>query len=637
MEGNHHLESLNHHQIIVLLLQISIMLLFGKLLSELAKKIKQPAVVGEILAGIIIGPTILGTIFPEFTQTIFPSTGTSAFVLHGFVAISVVLLLFIAGLEVELPVVINQGAKSVITSFSGITIGFSLCFATSYLFPDFFGVSEDQQLIFSLFLGIGMSVSALAVVARTLLELGVFKSNLGMLIVASSMVDDFLGWMIFSIVLGMATSGLELGPILFTLFATIFFSVFMLTIGRWALHKILPFINKYFSIPGGILAFALSVCFLGAAFTEYIGIHAVFGAFIVGVALGDSVHMSSKTKKIIEDFVSNIFAPLFFISIGLKANFLTNFNFPLVLVILLLAFIGKGLGSAIGAYIGKFSRKESLIVGVGMNARGSVDVIFATLALEYQIISVEVFVALVLMALTTSMTSGYLLKMFMNNWLPRKRENSQNGHSGHGIIIFGVNELSLFIAYYLQKQKVKILMLDPEKKNLERLKHTEIKNYHINLDSPVILNKFDLSAYDTLCALGKNDKQNLRVTEIFEGEFDNDKIFRLISKKEAHSASLALPKSLLFRGYWYYDYLCRQLDKQPPIRQIRLDSEDTLNNFIFLNKKRIVPLLVHKPNGIVIPVSSYRQDVEEGDILVYVDIDKELTKQQNKVERIEIN
>ncbi|MBY0432983.1 MAG: cation:proton antiporter, partial [Cyclobacteriaceae bacterium] len=165
--------------------------------------------------------------------------------------------------------------------------------------------------------------------------------------------------------------------------------------------------------PGGLLSLSLSLCFLAAAFTESIGIHAVFGAFIIGIALGDSEHMSERAKEIVHQFINNIFAPLFFVAIGLKVNFIANFDLALVLVVLVIAFAGKIIGSGLGTKLGGFTWRESLAAGFGMNARGAMEIILGIVALEYGIINEKVFVALVIMALLTSMTSGPLMKWML--------------------------------------------------------------------------------------------------------------------------------------------------------------------------------------------------------------------------------
>lgn len=407
--------SLSHSDVVHLLLQLSVMLITGRLFAEAARKLNQPSVIGEIIAGILLGPTVLGMLQPEWFAGLFPTGAASGVVLAGFVQIAVVMLLFIAGLEVDLQIVIQQGRQSVTTSFFGILIPFSIGFTFPYLFPEFFGiVNVEDRLTFALFMGTAMAITALPVIVRILMDLNIFRSRMGLLIVATAMVDDLVGWLIFSVILGLiGTNGTSM-PLLNTILLTIGFAAFMLTIGRALLNKILPWVNRKLAWPGGVLSISLALCFLAGAFTEYIGIHAIFGAFIMGVAVGDSEHFSERAKEIVHQFINNIFAPLFFVSIGLRVNFYTNFDLVLTLTIIAIAFIGKIIGSGLGARIAGFAWKQAAAVGFGMNARGAMEIILGLIALEAGLINEKVFVSLVIMALVTSTTSGPMMKWMLN-------------------------------------------------------------------------------------------------------------------------------------------------------------------------------------------------------------------------------
>ncbi len=403
------MSKLSQQEIMALLVQLSVMLLMGRLFAELARKVKQPSVVGEIIAGLILGPTILGLINPDWFQTLFPA-GSSSLVLDGFVQIAVVMLLFIAGLEVDLHIVWQQGKQAVYTSIFGLIIPFSFGFIFPYFYPTFFGsTDQSRHLAYALFMGTSMAITALPVIARILMDLNLLKSRMGMLVISSAMITDLIGWLIFSVVLGMIGKEQNMS-ILNTLILTVGFTVAMLTLGRGLMNRALPWVNKKLAWPGGLLSLSLALCFMGAAFTEYIGIHAVFGAFIVGVALGDSEHLSERAKEIIHQFINNIFAPLFFVSIGLKVNFIANFDWALTLAIIVIAFAGKIIGSSLGTRLGGFSWRESIAASFGMNARGAMEIILGLVALENGLINERVFVSLVIMALITSITSGPLMK-----------------------------------------------------------------------------------------------------------------------------------------------------------------------------------------------------------------------------------
>jgi Kef-type K+ transport system membrane component KefB len=389
------------------------MLLMGRIFAEIARRLKQPAVVGEIIAGIILGPTVLGMVQPELFEFFFPQGNLSGVVLAGLVQVAVVMLLFVAGLEVDLHIVWQQGRQSIITSLFGLVIPFMFGFTFPYLFPDFFGIVEGQgHLIFALFMGTAMAISALPVIARILMDLNLFKSRMGLLVVASAMIDDVIGWLFFSVILSMIGTEGKM-PFINTLLYTLGFVVIMLTLGRGLLNRVLPWVNRKLAWPGGILSLSLSICFMGAAFTEYIGIHAIFGAFIIGVSLGDSEHFSERAKEIVHQFINNIFAPLFFVSIGLRVNFANNFDFWLTAAIILIAFAGKIIGSGWGTRLGGFTWRESLAAAFGMNARGAMEIILGLVALENGLINEKVFVSLVIMALVTSMSSGPLMKWML--------------------------------------------------------------------------------------------------------------------------------------------------------------------------------------------------------------------------------
>jgi Kef-type K+ transport system membrane component KefB len=261
-------------------------------------------------------------------------------------------------------------------------------------------------------MGTAMAISALPVIVRILMDLNLFKSRMGMLVVSSAMIDDVVGWLIFSVILSMIGTEGKM-PFINTLLYTLGFVLVMLTIGRGLINRALPWINRKLAWPGGILSLSLAICFMGAAFTEYIGIHAIFGAFIIGISLGDSEHFSERAKEIVHQFINNIFAPLFFVSIGLRVNFAQNFDFWLTVVIIIIAFAGKIIGSGWGTRLGGFTWRESLAAAFGMNARGAMEIILGLIALENGLINEKVFVSLVIMALVTSMTSGPLMKWML--------------------------------------------------------------------------------------------------------------------------------------------------------------------------------------------------------------------------------
>jgi len=409
---------LSHSELIVLLLSISSMLIISRIFAELGKKLKLPIVMGELIVGIILGPTILGMLNPQVFNFLFPRTGNIPIALDGIFSLSVIMLLFVAGMEVQLSLVLKQGKVAVYTSLFSMVIPFFTGFAVAWFFPEIFSISAERgpKLLFALFFGTALSISALPVIARILMDMNLFKTNIGNLIIASAMFNDLVGWLIFSFILSLTNTNAqgEHMSLSHTILYILGFGLFMLTIGKKIIDKTLPWMQTKLSWPGGVLSISLGICLLSAAFTEAINIHAILGGFIAGIAFGDSVHLREQAREIIHQFVTNFFAPLFFVSIGLKVNFIENFNPLIVAIVLALAFIGKVLGAFIGARLGGMTKNHALAVGFGMNARGAMEIILGTLALNAGLISKPIFVALVIMALITSLTSGPMMKRFID-------------------------------------------------------------------------------------------------------------------------------------------------------------------------------------------------------------------------------
>jgi Kef-type K+ transport system membrane component KefB len=403
-----------HNEIIFFLAAISLMLLLSRVASEACRKIKFPMVMGELIVGIVLGPTILGKIAPSVSFHLFPLSGSISIAMQGITTISVVMLLFVAGMEVQLPMVLKQGKVAISTGLMGMIIPFALGFGITWFFPTVFHYDDDKhRLLLSLFMGTAMSISALPVIARILMDLNLFKTSIGMIIIASAMFNDLIGWLIFSLILGLMEQGHNTMNVGYTMSLIIGFGLFMFTIGKRLIDKALPWMQNKLSWPGGVLAFCLGACFMAAAFTELIGVHAILGAFIMGIAFGDSVHLKEQAREIIHQFVTNIFAPLFFVSIGLKVNFIDHFNLSIVVIIFLVACVGKVVGAGLGARMGGLSRNNAIAVGFGLNARGAMEIILGTLALNAGLISQEIFVALVIMAMLTSILSAPFMKKFV--------------------------------------------------------------------------------------------------------------------------------------------------------------------------------------------------------------------------------
>ncbi len=413
------METLSHTENISLLLSIGLMLISARLFGEFFRKFKMPLVVGELIAGVVLGPSLLGAFAPKVSEYIYTHNDHASLALNGITNISIIMLLFVAGMELNLSLIRQQGKAAFSTSMFGLIIPLGLGFVTAYYAYEWYGRNSTDKVVFALFMGTSMAISALPVIARTLIDLNLFKTKIGSIIITAAMFNDLIGWILFSMIMGMLKGSANHSVVL-TLLYTVAYAILMLTAGRFFINKSLPWAQRNFSWPGGFLSLSLGLAFLGAAFTEFIGLHAIFGAFIIGIAVGDSVLVTEKTKDIVSQFVTNIFAPLFFVSIGFKVNFIANFDLQICAVVLVVAVIGKISGAFIGAKIGGLSNKESLAIGFGMNARGAMEIILATLALQAKLIGEELYVAIVIMAVITSIMAGPMM-----NWLIKTKGNAE--------------------------------------------------------------------------------------------------------------------------------------------------------------------------------------------------------------------
>jgi len=416
---------MNSHAVSVMLLSFGVLLCFARALGEVAQRLRQPAVLGELLAGVLLGPTVLGNVSPELGLFLFPPQGPNAVAMDTIATLAIVFFLMVAGIEVDLSTLWKQGKAGLKVGMASIAVPFFFAFLVAWLAPQALGKQPDANpLVFALVLAIAMSISALPIIAKTLMDMDLYRSDLGMVVISAAIFNDLIGWIVFAIILGLMGESADRGNnIMQTITLTIAFAAGILTIGRWLIHRVLPFVQAYTRWPGGELSFALILAMLGAAFTEWIGIHAIFGAFLVGAAIGDSAHLRESTRVTIDHFVSFIFAPVFFASIGLKVDFLAHFDLPLVLTVLGLVCVVKLAGGVLGARWGGMPAQEARAVGFAMVSVGAMGIIIGLLALQAGIISQRLSVALVIMAIATSMMSGPGIRLILR---PSKRWRLQD-------------------------------------------------------------------------------------------------------------------------------------------------------------------------------------------------------------------
>src|SRR5580704_10056977 len=405
---------MHEHDVLVFLLSLAVLLSAARLLGEGARRLGFPLIFGELASGILLGPTVFGRISPAGQHGLFPG-GIPANMLAGYTNVGVVLLLAVAGLEVNLGLVRRRGRSALLTSLMGIVMPLAGGFLLGILLPDSDLMRPDRRMLFALFMGVALSISALPVIAKTLLDLGLFKTDVGLLVMAAAMIDDLTGWLAFSVLLGPMQGGaLSLSSVGRSVALTVGFVVVALLVARPLLGRVVVRLQAdHHSGPRRVLSLIVLLALFGGSFTQWIGVHAVFGGFVVGVVIGDTPHLKERTRLIVHDFVTNIFAPVFFASLGLRADFVASFDLRLCVLVFLIASAAKIIGCTLGARAGGLRWRPAAAVGFGLNARGAMEIILALLALEAGLLKEQVFVALVVMALATSFVSGPTMKWML--------------------------------------------------------------------------------------------------------------------------------------------------------------------------------------------------------------------------------
>ncbi len=402
------MQNLSEHNILIFLVQLFVLLGLARGLGELFRKWKQPPLTAEILVGILLGPTILGRFLPGWHQAIFPADAVQQNMLETVAWIGVLFLLLETGLEIDLSSAWRQKKDALAIALSDIVIPMAIAFIPCYFLPEHYLTNPDQRLIFSIFMATVMTISALPIAARALHDLKLSKTDLGFLIISALSINDIIGWLLFTIVLGYFTqTGLSPMAIFAIAGATVGFAAICLTGGRILTHAALAKIKeKKLPQPGISLTFICLLGLLCGAITQKIGIHALFGFFIAGMMAGGSRALSENVRQIISQMVYAIFVPLFFVNIGLKVDFLRSFDVFLILLMSVVGILGRYLGAWIGVCFTRLPTSNRQAISIAHTPGGAMEIVIGMLALEYNLITELVFVAIVFSAIVSSVTLG---------------------------------------------------------------------------------------------------------------------------------------------------------------------------------------------------------------------------------------
>jgi Kef-type K+ transport system membrane component KefB len=399
------------HPLSILLLQVIVILIAARVVGTLFLKMGQPAVIGEMVAGIILGPSLLGLLFPEAQTFLFPASSLNSLKLLS--QIGVILFMFVVGIDLNVRHLRQKAHAAVLVSHASIIIPFFLGITFSLLVYPSMAPPRIRFSAFALFIGVAMSVTAFPVLARIVEERGLYKTHLGSTAIACAAVDDVTAWCILAIVAAIAKAD-GLSGSLMTISLTLLFIGVMLFLLKPQADRLVGERLRNEGGHKGLVAAGLSFMFTSALFTEVIGIHALFGAFLAGVIMPSRAHLRTFLRERLEAFTSVFLLPLFFAFTGLRTQMglLDSWqNWLVCLGIIAVAIVGKLGGSMLAARWTGMSWQESFSVGALMNTRGLIELIVLNLGYDLGILSPRIFAMMLLMALTTTFMTGPLLSL----------------------------------------------------------------------------------------------------------------------------------------------------------------------------------------------------------------------------------
>lgn len=395
------------HTVAIFIAEIILLLLVGRLLGEGMSRIGQPAIFGQLLAGVVLGPSVLGAISPAFHQLIFPDDHTVKSMLNGVSQVGILLLLLLTGMETNLSLVSRKRRAVISTSLFGIAVPFVCGVALTYALPSGLIPDPATRLVTALFVGTALSISSVKIVAMVLMEVGAIRRDLGQLILATAILDDTVAWVMIAVISGIAIyGGVSFTSIAMSLAGTLLFLAISLTVGQRAVAWLIRWTNDNMTIEFPVITGILVIMLLMALSTELIGVHTALGAFVAGTLIAQSPILTEHIEDALRGFIIAFFSPIFFGIAGLGMDLTTLSNPALLgftLVIIATASIGKFLGALVGGRLGGLTSLESIALATGLNARGSTEVIIASIGLSIGALSNQLYTMIVAMAVVTTM------------------------------------------------------------------------------------------------------------------------------------------------------------------------------------------------------------------------------------------
>jgi len=407
------LTPVSEHDLLLFWVQLVLLLATARGLGSLAQRFNQPRVVGELSAGVVLGPSIFGRVLPDVAAWVFPGGAVESALILAIAWLGIVLLLVVTGFETDLDLLRRLGLPALTLSTGSLVVPLVLGFGTGWIMPEFFWGDAANQLGFAMFIGVALSISALPVIAKIMVDMDLMRRNVGQLTIAAGMANDLVGWMLLGVVVGVFTAGTIDGVgLAITVASVVAFLVLGLTVGQRLADVVLRRARASGGF-GAALTATLLVAFTLGAITQALEVEAVLGALVGGVILGRSRYQRQDVRRSIEVISNNVFAPIFFATAGLYVDLAVLFQPQALLwaaIVLIVAAVGKLAGSFVGGRVAGMSKMESLAAGIGLNARGAMEIVLATIGLSLGALNDISYAIIVLLAVATSMGAPPLLR-----------------------------------------------------------------------------------------------------------------------------------------------------------------------------------------------------------------------------------
>jgi Kef-type K+ transport system membrane component KefB len=410
----------SEHHMLVFWVQIVALVTVARLLGAAMKRIGQPAVVGHLAAGLVLGPSLLGKISPAGARWLFPPDEVQSGMLLVVGWVGIVMLLVVTGFETDLGLVRQLGRAAVAVAGASVVVPFAIGLGVGYVLPASFAPADKDRLVFALFVAAALSISSLPVIAKILSELNLTRRNFGQIILAAGMANDVIGWLALGAIASMARSGsIEVGRLLFTVVGMGLFLLLAFKAGGPVVDRLLRRVRRRGGGIEGALGVTLLVAFVGGAITQALGVEAVLGAFVAGIVLSRSKFQDSRVLEHLETATASVFAPLFFATAGLRVDLALLARSDVLFwsaVVIAVASVGKLVGAYLGGWMARLPGRERLALGVGLNARGALEIVIATVGLSLGVLNPRTYTVVVLMAIVTSMAAPPLLRALARGW-----------------------------------------------------------------------------------------------------------------------------------------------------------------------------------------------------------------------------